>query len=63
MVHSSTNFYEITFMRGLLEANRIPSIVLNKQDSAYLAFGLVELHVRNEDFMRAKYLIDNKEGE
>ena len=63
VVHSSTNFYEITFMRGLLETHNIRSIVLNQQDSAYLAFGRVELHVRTEDFMRAKYLLKDSEGE
>ncbi len=63
VLRSSSNFYEITFMRGLLESHQIPSIILNKQDSAYLAFGLIELHVKSSDFMRANHLLEKKKDE
>ncbi|MEM7162918.1 MAG: DUF2007 domain-containing protein [Bacteroidota bacterium] len=63
VLRSSSNFIEISLMRGLLESHQIASIILNKQDSAYLAFGLIELHVKSEDFLRANHIINKEAGE
>ena len=63
VLRSSSNYYEISILRAILESNQIPNIILNKQDSAYLAFGLIELHVKSEDFMRANHLLDKNQNE
>ena len=49
--------YQAELIKGLLEENNIESIVVNKQDSAYL-FGELELYVDAEDIIQAKRIIE-----
>tara|TARA_Y100000385_G_scaffold219966_1_gene229494 strand:+ start:191 stop:406 length:216 start_codon:yes stop_codon:yes gene_type:complete len=51
----------VELRRTVLDQHRIPAVVLNKKDSSYL-FGYVELLVQDEDVIRAKALLDNKEA-
>lgn len=44
-VRKTSNKFEAEAMRGNLESAGIPCVILNKQDSSYLAFGYVEVHV------------------
>lgn len=48
-------------LKGYLESKGIDVIVLNKQDSAYLAFGEIELYVKRDDLVTAKYHVDQYE--
>lgn len=60
------NIYETSFeykariVQAVLKDHGIEGVIVNKKDSAYL-FGEVELHVADEDVMRAKSII-NKES-
>jgi len=45
--------------KNMLESNEIEVILLNKQDSAYLAFGDIELYVRREDIVKCRFLLES----
>ena len=47
-VLSTDNPNKAAIVKQMLEENNIKVVLLNKQDSSYLMFGLVELYV-NED--------------
>ena len=47
-VYKTASKFEAEALCGNLENEGIPCVVLNKQDSSYLAFGYVELHVPEE---------------
>ena len=63
-VRKTTNKFEAEAMRGNLESAGIPCVILNKQDSSYLAFGYVEVHVPEsrleeaEQTLRGDYTIN-----
>jgi hypothetical protein len=44
-IYKTTQRFEAEAIRGNLENEGIPCVVLNKQDSSYLSFGYVEVHV------------------
>jgi hypothetical protein len=44
-IHKTSNKFEAEAMKGNIESAGIPCVILNKQDSSYLAFGYVEVHV------------------
>jgi len=45
LLFSTNNFPEASIIKGMLEENHVPVLVMNKQDSSYLNFGEIELHV------------------
>ena len=44
-IRKTNSRFEAMAIKGNLESIGIPCVVLNKQDSSYLAFGYVEIHV------------------
>jgi hypothetical protein len=56
LIFTSDHLYEIELISGMLEENEIESVIINKQDSAYL-IGDIELHVHIDNIMKAKTLI------
>ena len=57
-IYSSSQEHVVTIAKDILEENNIASIIINKKDSSYL-FGEIELFVKNENVIRAKYLLKN----
>lgn len=55
-VFKTSRRFEAEAVKGNFESEDIPCILLNKQDSNYLAFGYIELHVPKE-FKKAAELI------
>jgi hypothetical protein len=55
-VFKTNRRFEAEAVKGNLESEEIPCILLNKQDSTYMAFGYVELHVPIE-FKKAAEMI------
>ena len=55
------NKAEIT--KQMLEENMIKVVVLNKQDSSYLMFGLIELYVQDEQLQKAEDLLKKTRDE
>ena len=58
---SHSDEFFVLARQALLDGEGIQCIILNKKDSNY-AFGEVELHVRKEDFIKARYILDNPTG-
>ena len=56
-IYTSTEPHKIDMIKGLLFDNNINAVEINKKDSSYL-FGEVELCVRREAVVTAKYLIE-----
>lgn len=51
--------FEAEAAKGNLEHASVPCVLLNKQDSSYLAFGYVELHVPASWEQRARHILDH----
>lgn len=44
-LYSTRNYLEANIIKGKLEENDIRALILNRQDSSYLAFGDIEIYV------------------
>lgn len=44
-IYKATKLFDAEAVKGNLEAASIPCVLLNKQDSSYLSFGYIEIHV------------------
>ncbi len=44
-LYSTRNYLEANIIKGKLEGNDIRAVILNRQDSSYLAFGDIEIYV------------------
>ena len=44
-LYSTKNYLEANIIKGKLEENNIQAVILNRQDSSYVAFGEIELYV------------------
>ncbi len=58
VIYSSTLLYKAEMLKDLLENEDIPSVIVNKKDSSYLAFGELEVNVRRDDLLKAKLIAD-----
>jgi hypothetical protein len=58
-LYTTRNYAEANIIKGMLEENNIQTIILNKQDSSYLAFGDIELYVPAHLKDLALHLLDN----
>ncbi|WP_026955286.1 putative signal transducing protein [Algoriphagus vanfongensis] len=47
-------------VKGILEENDIPAVVLNKKETVYQVFGTYEVHVSRENLLQATNLIQNE---
>jgi len=56
-IFSTANLYDAEMKKGLLKENGVEAVIMNKQDSSYL-MGEAEIHVRIDDIIRAKYIIN-----
>jgi hypothetical protein len=63
MVFSSSFLPQAELVKALLEHNEIVCVLRNNQDSSYKAFGEVEVYVKREDVIQAKYILDHNELE
>ena len=54
---STDNPNKATIIKQMLEENNIKVVLLNKQDSSYLMFGLVELYVQKNKLKESKNLL------
>lgn len=62
-IYETTNYYHAEMIRQALEANDIMAVMMNKQDSAYKAFGKIELLIHQDFEEAAKIIIDNMNDE
>ena len=54
---STDNPNKATIVKQMLEENNIKVVLLNKQDSSYLMFGLVELYVQEDQLEKTENLL------
>jgi hypothetical protein len=62
VIFTSSKEYQVEIMKALLEEENIPGVIVNKQDSSYIAFGEIELYVKNEDILKAKQIINRSQA-
>ncbi|MGB4204127.1 MAG: DUF2007 domain-containing protein [Bacteroidales bacterium] len=58
MIFSSSDVVKVEILKGLLAAENIESVIINKKDSSYL-FGEAELYVPVEDAFKANQIISS----
>jgi len=56
-VLSTDNPNKAVIVKQMLEENNIKVVLLNKQDSSYLMFGLVELYVQEDQVEKTENLL------
>lgn len=56
-IYSSSIESNVLIQKQMLENNIIESVIINKQDSLYKAFGEIELYVLRDKVIKAKQLI------
>ena len=56
-IYSSNNSNQALIIKQMLEENGINVVLLNKQDSSYLMFGLIELYVHKNETDKVKKLL------
>ena len=56
-VLSTDNPNKAAIVKQMLEENNIKVVLLNKQDSSYLMFGLVELYVQEDQVEKTENLL------
>ncbi len=44
-LYKTSDFSEANIIKGMLEENEVPVVILNKQDSSRLTFGYLEIYV------------------
>ena len=57
-IYFSDRIHIIEIVKALLMENNITSFEINKNDSTHITMGGVELYVKDQDVMRAKFLIE-----
>jgi hypothetical protein len=64
-VYKSINKFEAEVIKGNIENEGIPCVVINKQDSSYLSIvpGMVELHVPSQHEQQALEIIAQQQKE
>ncbi len=58
LLYATQNLSEASIIKGMLEENSVPVLLINKQDSSYLNFGDIELYVPSHLKDIAKHLVD-----
>lgn len=59
-VFKSSSRFEADAVQGNLLSADIPCVIVNRQDSSYLAFGYVEVHVPENLHSAAQIVIHNQ---
>lgn len=60
-VFSSEQVHLAEIVKGVLEENEVPVILLNKQASIYNMFGEIEVYVPETESLKAYYLINQNQ--
>ena len=57
-IFTTNQAYLAEMIKDVLADNDIQAVVMNKQDSAYITIGDIEIYVKAENVIRAKFLIN-----
>ncbi len=58
LIYTSKSMPEASIVKGMLEENNVPVMLMNRQDSSYVNFGEIELYVPKVLNLLAKQLVD-----
>lgn len=61
-IFTSSNIVEASLIVSMLQENGIEAIEMNKLDSSYLSFGLIEVYCRPEKTIAALHLINDSKN-
>ncbi len=63
IIHTVNNANNSEIVKSVLEDNGIAVVIINKMDSMHkhLMNGNIELHVKPEDAVKAKYIIEKND--
>jgi hypothetical protein len=56
-IYFTTQPHLIQIAKSILEDNHIECVVVDKRDSSYIAIGDMELFVKDDDMILAKFLL------
>ncbi len=59
-VFESSQQIRAEIVKGILEENEIPAVVLNKKETVYHVFGTYEVLVNRDQLLQATNLIQNE---
>ena len=58
VIYRSPMLYRAEMLKDILENEGIQAVVVNKKDSSYIAFGDIEVYIRQSDALNAKLIVD-----
>lgn len=61
-IYTTTDPGKAAIMKGSLEENGIPAVILNHQDSSFVFMGKVEIHVQADRVAEAQALLTELYG-
>ena len=61
-IYSTDKVWQAEIAKQILFDNGLESVVINKKDSSYMAFGEIEVYVSQEDSEKGKELLKNIEN-
>ncbi len=56
-IFTTKQAYLSEMIKDVLADNNIQAVIMNKQDSAYITIGDIEVYVKAENVIKAKFLI------
>jgi hypothetical protein len=62
-IFTTTHAVEASIILTMLQENNIEAVELNKQDSSYLSFGVIEVYCKPENAIAASHLINASPNE
>lgn len=62
-IFSTTNPVEASMIVSMLNENGIEAVEMNKRDSSYLSFGMIEVYCPAENTVKAIHLIQSNRTE
>lgn len=62
-VFTTSNMVEASIIMTMLRENEIETVQMNKQDSSYLSFGMIEVYCPPEKVITALHLINSSKNE
>jgi hypothetical protein len=57
-LYTTESLTQANIVKGMLEQNQVPVVLVNKQDSSYINFGEIEVHVPFHLENLARQLLD-----
>ncbi|MCX6283896.1 MAG: DUF2007 domain-containing protein [Bacteroidetes bacterium] len=58
VVFSTNLLYKAEIIKGMLEEEGIQCVLINKQDSSYIAFGDIDVLVPREEVLNSKQIME-----